>query len=140
MPVNKEEVFVDTSGFKALLDEEDEFHQDAIKLWDRLRNEKIILLTTNYILDETFTLLRARCGIQLALDFRDLLVKSANVLKIERVTTKDESSAWNWFENDWSKLSFTDCVSFSVMKRLNIKRVVSFDIHFKKAGFKLERT
>ena len=131
---------MDTSGFKALLDEEDEFHQDAIKLWDRLRNEKIILLTTNYILDETFTLLRARCGIQLALDFRDLLVKSANVLKIERVTTKDESSAWNWFENDWSKLSFTDCVSFSVMKRLNIKRVVSFDIHFKKAGFKLERT
>lgn len=139
MKGNREEVFVDTSGFKALLDKEDELHKDAVSIWDGLKKQKVILLTTNYILDETFTLLRAKCGLALVLEFRDHLVKSAAVLKIERVTSKDEAMAWEWFTKDWSKLSFTDCVSFSVMKRLNIKRVVSFDIHFKKAGFKVEK-
>lgn len=136
---NREEVFIDTSGFKALLDNEDEFHKKAIQIWERLRKEETSLLTTNYILDETFTLLRARHGIQAVLDFRDLLLKSSAVLKIERVTTKDEAAAWDWFTKDWSRLSFTDCVSFSLMGRLKIERVITFDIHFKKAGFKVEK-
>ena len=47
----------------------------------------------------------------------------------------DDAGAWEWFEMDWSKLSFTDCVSFAVMKRLGLTDVATFDEHFTRAKF-----
>ncbi len=132
---NKERVFIDTSGFKALIDDKDEFHKQAVIIWEQLSQKDIFLFTSNYVLDETFTLLRSKCGIELVLQFRDYLVKSTPVLKIERILSRDEAHAWNWFIKDWSKLSFTDCVSFALMKRLQINQVFTFDNHFKQAGF-----
>ncbi|MGB9706740.1 MAG: type II toxin-antitoxin system VapC family toxin [Microgenomates group bacterium] len=127
-------VFIDTSGFKAVVDKNDEFHWKAAKIWRKLKEEKAILVTSNYILDETFTLLRARCGIKAVLKFRKILAKSSRVLKVVRVTLADEAGAWKWFVKNWSGLSFTDCVSLALMKRLGIKKVVSFDRHFSRAG------
>ncbi len=139
MMKNKDSIFVDTSGFKALIDEKDEFHKEAVNIWKNLSQTDVLIVTTNYILDETFTLLRAKCGIGFVLEFRTYLIKSAPIIKLERVTSKDEANAWNWFAKDWSKLSFTDCVSFALMNRLNIKKTFTFDKHFAKAGFLLER-
>ena len=53
------------------------------------------------------------------------------------IDVADEAQAWKWFLNDWSKLSFTDCVSFAVMKRLDIARAATFDEHFNQARFTL---
>jgi uncharacterized protein len=128
-------VFVDTSGFKAVIDSEDEFHSQAVKIWQELKDKQAELVTSNYILDETFTLLRAKCGLESAIMFKKVLVESQKTLTIYRVTVADEADAWNWFIKKWSKLSFTDCVSFAMMERLNIKEVVSFDNHFTRAGF-----
>jgi len=55
------------------------------------------------------------------------------------VTAADEAKAWDWFGLDWSDLSFTDCVSFAVMKRLGIGRAAAFDRHFARAGFKMAK-
>ncbi len=128
-------VFVDTRGFKAVIDSEDEFHSQAVKIWQELKDKQAELVTSNYILDETFTLLRAKCGLESAIMFKKVLVESQKTLTIYRVTVADEADAWNWFIKKWSKLSFTDCVSFAMMERLNIKEVVSFDNHFTRAGF-----
>lgn len=130
-------VFVDTSFFKGLIDIRDDFHQKAKDIWQRLKEEDTALITSNYVLDESFTLVKLRCGIQIVNEFRDNIIKSSHVLKIMRVTVMDEAKAWKWFLNDWSKLSFTDCVSFAVMKRLDITRTAAFDEHFKRAGFTL---
>ncbi|OGK53571.1 hypothetical protein A3B56_01345 [Candidatus Roizmanbacteria bacterium RIFCSPLOWO2_01_FULL_45_11] len=131
---NSDELFIDTSAFKALVDPKDEFHSAAVRIWDSLRNKHNRFITTNYVLDESFTLIRVRCGVQVADIFRHTLLKSPE-LSIIRVTIDDEASAWKWFMNDWNKLSFTDTVSFAVMTRLNIRRVVTFDKHFSRAGF-----
>lgn len=130
-------VFVDTSFFKGLIDAYDDFHQKAKDCWRRLKEENATLITSNYVLDESFTLIKLRSGIQIVNEFRDDIIKSSHVIKIMRVTVVDEAEAWKWFLNDWSKLSFTDCVSFAVMKRLDIIRVAAFDEHFKRAGFTL---
>ena len=130
-------IFIDTSAFKALVDPKDDFHKVVKQIWSKLQKEDATLVTTNYILDESFTLMRARCGVKVVDAFRQILARSPNI-KIVRVTAADEAKAWNWFMKDWSKLSFTDCVSFAVMKRLRLQRVVSFDDHFKRAGFHLE--
>jgi len=60
-------------------------------------------------------------------------------VRIRRVTAADEAKAWDWFGLDWSDLSFTDCVSFAVMKRLGIGRAAAFDRHFARAGFKMAK-
>ena len=130
-------VFVDTSGFKAIVDPEDDFHQQAVEIWQKLKDKEAKLITSNYILDETFTLLRARCGLQTAIEFKKVLAESQKSLTIYRVTVSDESDAWGWFNKKWSRLSFTDCVSFAMMERLEIEKAVSFDQHFSRAGFEL---
>ena len=130
-------VFVDTSFFKGLIDVRDDFHQQAKDSWQRLKEENATIITSNYVLDESFTLIRVKCGIKFVEQFRDYIIKSSHVVKIMRVTVADESEAWKWFFNNWSKLSFTDCVSFAMIKRLDIARVATFDEHFKRAGFTL---
>lgn len=128
-------VFVDTSFFKAIIDDKDKFHQRAIEILEELKEKDASFITSNFILDESFTLIRIKCGLKLALEFRRYLEESSIVLRIVRVTVADEAVAWNYFVKDWSKLSFTDCVSFALMKRLEIGQALTFDNHFKRAGF-----
>lgn len=131
-------VFIDTSFFKAIVDLKDEFHDQAQRILKKLEEENASLATSNYILDESFTLIRIRCGIEVVNQFRrDLAASTAN-LKIIRVTVSDEANAWKWFLTEWSGLSFTDCVSFALMSRLHFKRAATFDKHFSKAGFQIE--
>ena len=132
-----ESVFLDSSFFKGLIDPKDDFKQQAGKTWLKLREEGKNLITSNFIIDECLTLLRSKCNLETALKFRDLLAENSQIIKIVRVTVADEGMAWQWFIKDWSKLSFTDCVSFALMKRLGIKRAAAFDEHFKRAGFEV---
>lgn len=135
---NQSSVFIDSSFFKANIDPKDDFYEEAQQIMQKLHKEDAELVTSNYVLDETFTLIKIKCGLKFVSEFRNYLVKSATSIKVIRVTISDEATAWQWFLLDWSKLSFTDCVSFSLMKRLDITRVVTFDNHFERAGFKIE--
>lgn len=130
-------VFVDTSMFYALVNEKDEFHSQAIDIWGGLQKEGVTLVTSNYILDETFTLIRKRLGRMVVDEFRKNLAGEYPI-KIMRVTVSDEAKAWDYFLLDWSDLSFTDCVSFALVNRLEITRVATFDSHFQRAGFETE--
>lgn len=132
-----ETVFLDSSFFKGLIDPKDDFYQLAGKIWQKLREKSGSLVTSNFIVDETLTLLRSRCNLDTAIKFRNMLAENSQIVKIMRVTVEDEAKAWQWFVKNWSKLSFTDCVSFAVMKRLGLRRAAAFDEHFKRAGFKL---
>lgn len=128
-------IFVDTSWFKAFLDPDDDFHPQSERQYQIIKEHDSYLITTNYIVDETLTLLRVRKNLELSLQFRGMLLDMAHSLKLIRVTPQDESKAWEWFPKPWSKLSFTDCTSFAVMQRLDLKEVATFDDHFSRAGF-----
>lgn len=133
--MNPEKVFLDTGLFKAIIDENDDFYQQGKSCWKDLCNNAILLVTNNFILDESYTLIRTRCGIRKVFQFRNEFLAEQTQIQIERVTVEDEAEAWTWFEKDWKGLSFTDCVCFAMMKRLGIQRVATFDEHFRKAGF-----
>lgn len=128
-------VFVDTSGFKALLDEDDDFHKGAKEAWVGMRGKK--LMTSNYVLDESYTLIRVRRNLVTALKLKKLFLNNADQIKVMRVRLEDERKAWDWFEKNWSGLSFTDCVSFVMCERMGIKEVFGYDGHFERAGFEL---
>ena len=133
-------IFIDSSGFKALIDDRDAFYEQSVVIWKNLGLEKDVeLMTSNFMVDESLTLLRNKCGLEKALLLRKILIEGEPVIKVIRVKMNDEAGAWKWFIKDWSKLSFTDCVSFAQMKRLGIKRVFGFDKHFERAGFELEK-
>lgn len=136
MDLNNAPVFLDTAFLKSWLDEKDEFHSVAVNIAEKLLSTDKELFTSNFILDESYTLIRTRCGLSKAIDLKDKVSQSLKVV-IDRVTQSDERIAWEWFENDLSKLSFTDCVSFAQMKRLGIETVATFDEHFRRAGFKV---
>lgn len=130
-------VFVDTSWYKALVDIHDDFHKIALDQSKKLILQESHFITTNYIVDETLTLLRVRRSLEVSLKFRNLLVDMNAITKIYRILPQDEVKAWDWFPKNWSKLSFTDCTSFAVMQRLELKDVATFDDHFARAGFNM---
>lgn len=130
-------IFIDTSFFKGLIDLKDDFHGVSVKVWEQIHKDLNPLVTSNFILDETFTLVRVRCGLNTAIDLRERFLAGTRRIKIARIQINDEAEAWNWFNHQWKDLSFTDCTSFAVMKRLGITKAATFDDHFGKAGFEV---
>ena len=130
-------IFVDTSAFYALEVEDDVNHGKARDfLSSELQKGKYgILITSDYIIDETLTLLRIKHGIEAALKFYDKISRSKS-LKIIWVDQTAFEGALEYFRRNGNlKWSFTDCVSFTIMKLLNIKYVFGFDRNFEEANF-----
>ena len=89
------------------------------------------------MLNETFTLLARRAGYQFAAQ-RARRILSSGVLTILRPIEEDEYAAVDLLEKYADQaVSFTDFVSFVLMRRHGIREVFSFDSHFARAGFQL---
>lgn len=130
-------LFVDTSAWLALNDKSDQYHNKSAAKTLEIKKQRIELVTSEYIMDESITLIRYRVSHHAAVVFGDSLVKSG-IVKIMDVTDKDRFKAWELFKRYRDKeLSFTDCTSFVVMENLKIKKAFTFDEHFKQMGFEV---
>jgi predicted nucleic acid-binding protein len=88
------------------------------------------LLTTDYVIDETLTLLRARGERKRALMLGTRFFHD-DLADIHKITSVDLTLAWKTFEQfDDKGWSFTDCTSKIVMEQLGIKPAFAFDHHF----------
>jgi predicted nucleic acid-binding protein len=128
-------IFVDTSGFFCFLSPRDVSHEEAVEILKKAQRAKQLFVTTDYIIDETATLLNARGIGHLAGIFFDT-VNSSHVCRIEWMD--QERFAWtqNYFEKHLDHIwSFTDCFSFLIMKELKLRNALTKDRHFKEAGF-----
>jgi len=133
-----EKIFIDSSAFIALYLSDDDFHQPAKKLLEELKEKQIGLVTSNFVLDETYTFLRAKINKKTAIGFAEFLAENTDIIKIIRITVGDEKKAFVYFRTlNGRGVSFTDCSSFALMKRLGLKTVFTFDKDFGKAGFKI---
>ena len=116
---------VDTSAWYAAADRGDSSHDRAKTILSRGE----WLVTTDYILIETWLLLLHRLGRPAAERFWEGL--RAGVAAIEMVTMADLESAWAigriFPDQDFSMV---DRTSFAVMQRLSIQRVATFDNDF----------
>ncbi len=129
------DVFADTAGFLALWDARDEHHAAAVRLQSDLARKRRRFLTTDYVVDETATLLLRRHSHAAAADFLDAMSRS-EVLRIEWVGQDRFFAAVSRFQHHADKeWSFTDCVSFTVMQELGIRDAFTTDHHFHQAGF-----
>ena len=130
-------IFVDTGAFVARHLARDQHHQDALEGWKRLAETKPPCYTSNFVLDETFTLLGRRAGYRFAAQ-RARSIMASPAMRILRPEEDDEFEALRLFEKySDQRVSFTDCISFVLMRRNRLPRVFSFDHHFAVVGFEL---
>jgi len=127
-------VFVDTSAFFAIENERDRHHARALLARDALMSKGERLVTTDYILDEVYTLIRVRVGHRAAVDFGQS-VQSSRFVRVEPVTPEDFEAAWQIFRRyDDKAFSFTDCTSFALIQRLDVRVAFAFDRNFQEYG------
>ena len=124
-------IFVDTGAWFAYFVRRDPDHAAAVQ-W--MKTNRIPLLTTDFVLDELFTLLKLRENHAVANAAGNLLLHGG-VTRVERISGEDFARAWAIFEQyndkDWS---FTDCTSKVVIERLRIVYAFAFDNHFEQFG------
>ncbi|NNN07222.1 MAG: PIN domain-containing protein [Elusimicrobia bacterium] len=130
-------IFIDTGAFLGRYLTADQFHARAVAGWTRLAKEGERCCTSNFVLDETLTLLARRANYAFAAD-RGRAIRNSKALEILRPSEKIEGEALDLFEKFADqRVSFTDCVSFALMRERRVKRAFAFDEHFARAGFAL---
>jgi len=126
-------VLLDTSAFLAMLNVDDNNHSGAKKEWGDLINSDRSLISHNYVLIESFALIQRRMGNKAVRVFEEDILPLINIEWIGERMHKSAVSAL--FAAGRRNLSLVDCVSFEVMRTLGIKKVFTFDSHFKEQGF-----
>ncbi len=129
--------FADTSWWVAWSLTGDRHHADALSMLSRLgRAEQV--LTTNFVLGETWTFLRRKHGHRSAVAFIDRIdaLTESNKLSLHRVSREQETRAWAWLrKRDERSYSFVDATSFAVMRDRRLREALAFDRDFAAAGF-----
>ena len=130
-------VWMDTWGWVALGDRGEKYHKDITVLYEQAITGQI--LTSDYILDETITLLFRRLPFDTARKFTWALLKAVQegYVQLRQVTSSAFEAAWDLRlrYSDKPDVSFTDFTSFALMKEHGIRRVVTQDRHFEQIGF-----
>lgn len=129
-------IFIDTGAWIER-DREGAEHRDlAERGWRALREQDLGAATTDLVLSELATYVKRAGAPEIAVErAADLL--GSRVVKIEPITDEDRQAALRLFRKfrDQPGVSWCDCMSFAVMKRLRTRRAFAFDGDFDRAGF-----
>lgn len=157
-------LYVDSGALIAYFDGTDQYHVTAEAFFKEIQRKRFPLLTTNYVLNETYTWLQRkprlgysaalrsgqwlqglsspgelREGISTRAGQRGLRLEVRDSRKPFAVlcsTPEIEEEAWRLFGRyGESGITYTDCVSFAVMATLGMERAFTFDEHFTAVGF-----
>ncbi len=130
-------VFVDTSAFLALMLQTDEAHPSAKRAFAKLRSREASLLTTSYVLVETYALLGRRVGLPAVKIFRGDLAPLMEVAWVDEEL--HERALDLLLQRSSSRLSLVDATSFILARERNVSDVFAFDRDFEVEGFRLVR-
>ncbi len=124
-------IFVDTGAWFASVVPSDRDHAAAVR-W--LSQNTQPLMTTDYVIDETLTLLKARGQAVRALLLGEQFFRGA-LATVCYLTETDILHSWQTFrqfaDKDWS---FTDCTSKVLIDKLRLTQAFAFDHHFRQFG------
>lgn len=130
-------LFLDTGALYAQRDPRDQHHGAALTGFAQLAEIQSDIFSSEHILDETLTLLARRESYAYAAAAGEELF-SSRVLRWLDATPAEWQAGLRFMRKHADQaVSFTDCLSFALMKRENIRHVFGFDRHFEAAGFRL---
>ncbi len=126
-------IYVDTSAFLAIVDDDDAYHVSAQKCWQNLLAKDESLATNSYVLVESLAVIQNRVGLMAVQKMQSELLP---VVEVDWVDAEQHELAINnVLTANRRNLSLVDCASFQTMRRLRIDTVFTFDEHFKEQGF-----
>jgi predicted nucleic acid-binding protein len=128
-------VFVDTSGFYACLDGTDPFHPTALAKFEQAELEGWNLVTTSYVVHETWALVQRRLGWVAVDTFLDDLLPRCDIAWVDQ-TLHDLGTA-RCRQKRERRLSLTDAVSIEYLKREQISAAIAEDEHFTRENITL---
>ena len=133
--MDRNNLFVDTGAWYALADSSDQHHDEAVEIYPKLLSNYHNLKTTNLVIAETYILIRRSIGHQPAIKFLESIAASPRVTKIYSGNILEETAESILQQYQDQDFSYTDAVSFAVMKQYGITQAFCFDKHFFTAGF-----
>ena len=135
-------LLVDTWGWLALRDKGNARHREAVSAFEEELGAGRVV-TTDFILDETFTLFFRRLPAQKACESVQFLMEAAEagsvVLAPISASRFREAVKLRLKFTDKPGISFTDFTSMVVMRELQVKRILTEDRHFAQVGLGFER-
>ena len=136
-------LFVDTWGWVTLHNRRETRHDEVKAFYRQYRLSGAKIYTTDYVLDETLTLIFRRLPFKLA----KISMKSINdaieqgYLRLEWLSPSrfEEAKVLRLKFDDKSRISFTDLTSMVVMKEIGVVDVITGDEHFEHVGMGFHR-
>lgn len=126
-------VIADTSGLYALVDRKDPHYAHAVTF---LKTHAAIgsLLVSNHVFDETMTTVKARLGMQAAMQL-GLRLRNSRFIEMVTFSIVEEQETWRVFSHYVDKAwSYTDCACLVLARQRGITQAFSFDRHFDQMG------
>jgi uncharacterized protein len=122
-------VFVDTSAVLAFTVADDAAHSRAHLAFGNLAARQAALVTTSYVLVETYALLGRRLGLKAVASFRADFAPLLDVQWVDAALHEDGLDLL--LQRRLRDLSLVDAVSFLVIRRQRLDEVWAYDRHFK---------
>jgi predicted nucleic acid-binding protein len=130
-----ETIFVDAGAWFALADKNDANHRKAAGIYPALLSTSGRLITSNLVIAEAYILILMELGHAAASDFLERIQSSPRIARAystENIESEARVMLDKYRDHDFS---YTDAVSFTIMKRQKIGKAFAFDKHFLTAGF-----
>ena len=130
-------LFGDSAGWLAYFDRRQADYPVVRRAVSEFVRQQAVIYVTDYIVDETLTLIATRVNHALAIACGEWLLQSP-LVRLIRIQPAQWDEAWALFKRyDDKAFSFTDCTSFVVMRQLRLVDAFTFDHHFEQMGFRL---
>lgn len=135
-------LFVDTWGWLTLRDRREERHVAARKVFESVVAGRGSIITTDFVLDETFTLLFRRLPFNEARDSMTILsdsIETGEVVSVPISSSRFKAAqALRLKFKDKPDISFTDLCSMVVMRELGVRKILTEDAHFEHVDMNFE--
>jgi len=134
-------VFVDTWGWITLADKNDPNFPEVSELYRNLSRRKTIIVTSEWVLQETGTLLFSRFPFTQSEKFFSSLLEAGEkeLLSIMHINREDFYPIYSLRKKyrDKPQISFVDLSTIWLISELKIKAIITDDEHFHKIGLDL---
>jgi predicted nucleic acid-binding protein len=128
-------IFIDTSAIVTLMNRDDPQHESVRGIWAELSGSTEELVTTGYVVLETYAVVQARFGLGAVRELHEDVWPALTVVwgdgRLHALGVEALLSAGR------RHLGLVDCVSFHVMRERGIDRVFTPDSHFAEEGFEV---
>jgi len=131
------QIFVDTSGWANLFIATESYHNLAKQWFQKSRQQKDRLITSNYVITELVALFYSPLRLSRPQLFQYIeAITTASYITVIHIDSTIHNEGWQLLKNRADKnWSLVDATSFIIMKQWKLTSVLTTDHHFEQAGF-----